>query len=285
MGEPPGIRNPSVGAGPQSVTAASRYASSSGHLDATRTRAGSGGWTIRKIMCTRRGPNMEGMTQNLIMWAWIVACAPIGLFPTLIHDEDSAIQATQSWWRGDVVQISILVAHFLLFAPIAYLLQRKPDDPEFEIINFHNCLLLLHIETAIAFASMGGMLSILKTRDPITGAISSMSPSDELVLVGTALLRLVAIWFTTAWTFLCCMVLSHSTDILFPEENDPIYWNISRTLMRPSGFGWFVWLVKPAPFPDANLPHASTGPATASKDIDLELLADKTATVAEVFDK
>lgn len=53
------------------------------------------------------------------------------------------------WWRGDVVQISILVAHFLLFAPIAYLLQRKPDDPEFEIINFHNCLLLLHIETAI----------------------------------------------------------------------------------------------------------------------------------------
>ncbi|KAJ7277014.1 hypothetical protein C8J57DRAFT_1466344 [Mycena rebaudengoi] len=170
------------------------------------------------------------------------------------------------WWRGDLVQMLLLAIHFLLFAPSAYFLQTKPVQPDL----IHIAMLMNHVDIALAVAVINSIRVYgwkgldFCTYDPDTGRITS-SEVDLLVSVCIALLRLVAIWYTTAWTYLCCIVLSHSVDILTRKGSSPTYCSL-RHFIQMTGFGYFVWIVNPAPFPDAYPPLADTCPVTTLKD-------------------
>jgi hypothetical protein len=124
----------------------------------------------------------------------------------------------------------LLAIHFLLFAPSAYFLQTKPVQPDL----IHVAMLMPHVDIALGacFVVMNFLpINSIRvygwkgldfyTYDPDTGRITS--EVDYLVSVCIALLRLVAIWYTTAWTYLCCIVLSHSVDILTRKGASPTY--------------------------------------------------------------
>ncbi|KAJ7271117.1 hypothetical protein C8J57DRAFT_1320792 [Mycena rebaudengoi] len=184
----------------------------------------------------------------MAMWATFLR-RKVFVVPLLISIMVGAFAMCYDWWLGDFIQLSLLAIYFLLFIPSARYLQSVPV---WQPSNMHSMHLVLHCQLAIVLSFMNSSR---------TWGVST--PREEIYALFVFILRGIAIIWATTWTFLSCIILSNRTDILTRKTRSATYCNLQNHI-RKSGFGWFVWLVQPIPFPDAHLPVASLYPAAPS---------------------
>ncbi|KAJ7271107.1 hypothetical protein C8J57DRAFT_1508064 [Mycena rebaudengoi] len=145
----------------------------------------------------------------------------------------------------DFLQISLFTIRLLLFIPSAWFLQRKPEHEP----GMHFVLLQAHCTLTF------GLI--------VRNNIYNYTPREADRAFFETLLRFIAVTWATTWTYLSCIILSDRADILTRKHRSSTYCYL-HPFIRKSGFGWFVWLVQPVPFPDAHLPVASLYPKDPS---------------------
>ncbi|KAJ7271064.1 hypothetical protein C8J57DRAFT_296712 [Mycena rebaudengoi] len=168
------------------------------------------------------------------------------------------------WWSGDIGQFLLLAVHFLLFVPNAYNLQLRAVQPR----NAHAFMLMPHILSAgiVVFINRvrahGFDDMVYRLKDPVTGKVTLWSYLCYVMWLPMLLRAAVAIWGTT-WTYISCIILSEKRDILTRKGASHTYNTISH-YMYATGYGLFVALVKPAPFPERFPVTADFGDTTIS---------------------
>ncbi|KAJ7277012.1 hypothetical protein C8J57DRAFT_1714169 [Mycena rebaudengoi] len=202
--------------------------------------------------CVKSTLQMAYPTSLMAMWT-VFLRRKVFVVPLAVSIAVGSASTCYGSWLGDFVQISLLVAYFLLFIPSAWYLQSVPvqrHDTNRGQLFVHLCFSIF-----LFFAN-------------IERAHGSDYPHGWEPVVQIAII----LWATT-WTFLSCIILTDRTDILTRSNASATYRNLVF-FIRKTGFIYFVRLVQPTPFPDHHLPVTSLYPPAAPDPKDSSTMLD-----------